>query len=64
MPISHAIINHAIFSKQLQGELADAGIKLFIWTVNEPDEIRRFVELGVDGIVSDDSKLSVLAKAP
>ena len=62
LPISHAIINHAIYSKQLQGELADAGIKLFIWTVNEPDEIRRFVELGVDGIVSDDSKLSVLVK--
>jgi hypothetical protein len=32
--------------------------------VNEPDEIRRFSELGVDGIVSDDSKLSVLVKTP
>jgi glycerophosphoryl diester phosphodiesterase len=64
LPISHAIINHAIYSKQLQGELADAGIKLFIWTVNEPAEIRKFLELGVDGIVSDDSKLSVLVKTP
>ncbi len=64
LPISHAIINHAIYSKQLQGELKDAGIKLFIWTVNEPDEIRKFIELGVDGLVSDDSKLSVLVKTP
>lgn len=62
LPISHAVINHAIYSKQLQGELKDAGIKLFIWTVNEPDEMRRFIELGVDGIISDDSKLSVLVK--
>jgi glycerophosphoryl diester phosphodiesterase len=64
LPISHAIINHAIYSKQLQGDLKDAGIKLFIWTVNEPDEMRRFIDLGVDGIVSDDSKLSVLVKTP
>jgi glycerophosphoryl diester phosphodiesterase len=64
LPISHAIINHAIYSKQLHGKLKEAGIKLFIWTVNEPDEIRRFSELGVDGIVSDDSKLSVLVKTP
>jgi glycerophosphoryl diester phosphodiesterase len=64
LPITHAIVNHAIYSKQLQGELADAGIKLFIWTVNDPDEMRRFVDLRVDGIISDDSKLSVLVKKP
>jgi glycerophosphoryl diester phosphodiesterase len=64
LPISHAIINHAIYSKQLQSDLADAGIKLFIWTVNEPDEMRRFIDLQVDGIISDDSKLSALVKTP
>lgn len=64
LPITHAVINHAIYSKQLQGELKDAGIKLFIWTVNEPAEMRRFIELGVDGIISDDSKLSALVKTP
>ena len=64
LPISHAVINHAIYSKQLQAELKEKGIKLFIWTVNEPSEIRRFMELKVDGIVSDDSKLSALVKTP
>jgi glycerophosphoryl diester phosphodiesterase len=64
LPITHAIINHAIYSKQLQGDLKDAGIKLFIWTVNEPAEMRRFIDLGVDGIISDDSKLSALVKTP
>src|SRR4051812_7596962 len=63
LPISHAMINHAIYSKQLQGELADAGVKMFIWTVNEPDEVRRFIDLKVDGIISDDTKLSTLAKS-
>lgn len=62
LPISHAIINHAIYSKQLQRDLKDAGVKLFIWTVNDPSEIRKFIDLDVDGLISDDSKLSALVK--
>ena len=30
-----------------------AGLALRVWTVNEPASMRRFVELAVDGIVSD-----------
>jgi len=29
------------------------GLKIVAWTVNEPADIRRVIELGVDGIVSD-----------
>jgi glycerophosphoryl diester phosphodiesterase len=28
-------------------------IKVFVWTVNEPDEIVRIKAMGVDGIFSD-----------
>jgi len=28
-------------------------IELVVWTVNEPEDIRRMLELGVDGIISD-----------
>jgi glycerophosphoryl diester phosphodiesterase len=58
LPISHAIINHAIFSKTLHRELRDAGKQLFVWTINDAAEVERFRELGVDGIISDDTKLS------
>ncbi len=37
-------------------DLAEAralGLKVVVWTVNEPGQIRRMLELGVDGIISD-----------
>lgn len=29
------------------------GLKVVVWTVNEPEQIRKMIELGVDGIISD-----------
>ena len=28
-------------------------IPIFVWTVNEPDEMRRFIEMGLNGIITD-----------
>jgi glycerophosphoryl diester phosphodiesterase len=63
LPISHAIINHKIFSKTLHRELHAAGKELFIWTSNTAAEVEHFRELGVDGIISDDTKLCHFARA-
>ncbi len=30
-----------------------AGLKLYVWTVRSPDELKRFAQLGVDGIMSE-----------
>ncbi|MDH5538235.1 MAG: glycerophosphodiester phosphodiesterase [Rhizobacter sp.] len=35
------------------GEARALGLKVVVWTVNEPAHIERMLELGVDGIISD-----------
>jgi len=34
-------------------EAHDLGLKVLVWTVNEPSDMRDFIDLGVDGIVTD-----------
>ena len=47
-------------------ELQGRGIGVIPWTVNDPDEIRKMIEWGVDGIISDhpDRVLEALASEP
>ena len=43
----------ASVDERLVGAVHAAGAHLHLWTVNEPDEMRRLLDLGADGIVSD-----------
>jgi len=38
-------------------KIKGAGKKILVWTVNAPADMRRFADLGVDGIISDDTSL-------
>ena len=31
----------------------EAGLQVVAWTINEPDQMRRLIAAGVDGIMSD-----------
>ncbi|MEZ3160173.1 glycerophosphodiester phosphodiesterase family protein [Microbacterium sp. BWT-B31] len=39
------------------------GVEVHVWTVNEPDDMRRLVGLGVDGIVTDRADVALAALA-
>ena len=35
-------------------EMQEQGFKVVLWTVNEPEEWKKFIEWGVDGLITDD----------
>lgn len=41
----------------------DRKLPVHVWTINDPDEMDRLLELGIDGIVSDEAALALAACA-
>jgi len=57
LPVEYVIPHHALAEPELVRKIKGAGKKVIVWTVNETADMQRFVELGVDGIISDDPSL-------
>jgi len=57
LPVSYVVPHYGLLTPQLLDILHAAGKKVIIWTVNDPRKMRRVAEMGVDGIISDDTKL-------
>lgn len=57
MPASYVVPHYRLLSSRLVEKLHAAGKAVVTWTVNDPQRMRRFAEMGVDGIISDDTKL-------
>ena len=45
------------WDETLVKEVRDAGLELYVWTVNKAEDARRLAALGVDGITTDDPVL-------
>jgi len=59
LPVSYVIPHYRLLSRRLVKNLHDAGKTVITWTVNKPRQMLRAAEMGVDGIISDDTKLLV-----
>jgi len=46
-------LSHNAATPELLQELHRRGLALYVWTVDEPDELRRMIQIGVDGIISN-----------
>jgi len=57
LPVEYVIAHQALIDPELIRKVKGAGKKVMVWTVNAPEDMRRFAELGVDGIISDDTSL-------
>ena len=57
LPVDYMILKHSLVRHALVEKIHDAGRKLLVWTVNNPEDIRRLAAWEVDGIISDDPGL-------
>jgi glycerophosphoryl diester phosphodiesterase len=59
LPADYVIAHHSLVNERLVQKVRQAGLKIFVWTVNEEEAMRRFASFGVDGIISDETELLV-----
>ena len=52
-----------VVDRALVNAAHDRNLPVHVWTINDPDEMDRLLELGVDGIVSDEAALALAACA-
>ncbi len=45
--------HHSLVNEELVKKCREKGIRIVPWTVNEPEDIGRLIDLGVDAIISD-----------
>jgi glycerophosphoryl diester phosphodiesterase len=59
MPAQYIVPNFRLLSPELVQKAHAAGKLVITWTVNDAQQMRWIAEMGVDGIISDDTKLLV-----
>jgi glycerophosphoryl diester phosphodiesterase len=57
LPVAYVLPQYHLLSRRLIEEIHAANKLVVTWTVNRAKQMLRAVELGVDGIISDDTKL-------
>jgi glycerophosphoryl diester phosphodiesterase len=59
LPVSYVVPHYRLLTRRLVEKLHDADKKVVTWTVNDPRQMLRAADLGVDAIISDDTRLLV-----
>jgi glycerophosphoryl diester phosphodiesterase len=57
LPVEYVIPQQELVESELVRKIKGAGKKILVWTVNDPADMKRFAEYGVDGLISDDTSL-------
>jgi glycerophosphoryl diester phosphodiesterase len=53
------VMNYAFVNKELVYKAHQEGLKVFIWNIDDPDMLKPYVDMGVDGIGSNDPRILV-----
>jgi glycerophosphoryl diester phosphodiesterase len=57
LPVQFVIPHYTLTDTDVCNAVHAAGRKLFTWTVNRQEQMFRFKEMGVDGIISDETEM-------
>ncbi len=57
LPVQYVMPHRELVTPELVRSAREAKAKVFVWTVNRPDEMRSLITMGVDGLISDDPAL-------
>ena len=57
LPVEYVIPRQDLTDPELVRKIKGAGKKVLVWTVNDAEAMKRFAEMDVDGIISDDTSL-------
>ena len=57
LPVDYVIPQQSLVDRLLVQDIQRAGLRIFVWTVNDREAMTRLAALGVDGIISDDTEL-------
>lgn len=64
MPTHYVVPHFRLLSPELVEKAHAVGKQVITWTVNDAQQMRHIIEMGVDGIISDDTKLLVKTLRP
>jgi glycerophosphoryl diester phosphodiesterase len=59
LPVQALFLERSLATAAIVATLHAANKQVFVWTVNRERDMRRFAQLAVDGIISDDTKLLI-----
>jgi glycerophosphoryl diester phosphodiesterase len=57
LPVHALMLERRLANIAFIKEIHNAGKQVFVWTVNSAGEMKGYADAGVDGIISDDSRL-------
>lgn len=57
LPVQYVIPQYQLVREDLVSQIKNADRKIFVWTVNNLEDMRRFSKWEVDGVISDNPKL-------
>jgi glycerophosphoryl diester phosphodiesterase len=59
LPVDYLMPHLSLLTRELLDEMHTAKKKVIVWTVNNPNDMKRLSEWGVDGLISDNPALLV-----